>query len=114
MHDNPARYLGRFDPVGREPGDREFPFNKSAPGAPEREIPAVIQTLKDRLEHLLKTSEHLRERLGPALCAHPESNATELAGGCAITHIGSELQFAVQLANNVASVLADTIDRLQL
>lgn len=110
MNDNPGS-IGRFDPAGR----REFPFNgaQAKPNAPEREIPAVISTLKERLEHLLKTSEHLRDRISPALTEQPK-NGEAFAGAIMQTQIGAELQGAVQLANGVSTVLADILDRLQL
>ena len=114
MNDNPS--IGRFDPGARlQPGHPEF-LSRSAqapPKAPEREIPAVISLLKERLEHLLKTSEHLRDRVSPALAEQPKKG--ELIGGAAMqTVIGSELQGAAQLASSVAHVLADILDRLQL
>jgi hypothetical protein len=109
---DPARHLDRFDPAGR----REFPFAnaQATPNAPERDIPAVITTLKERLEHVLKTSEHLRGRISPALSAATDQAAKGISTPVAQSALGEELQGALFLAHGVGAVLADILDRLQI
>jgi hypothetical protein len=98
---------GQFDPAGR------FPRGNAQDKPPEREIPAVIHILKERLEHLLKTSEVLRERLGPALTEQPPRGGA-IASPSPLTRIGAELSEAVTLAHGVTGVLADILERLQI
>jgi len=80
---------------------------------PEREIPAVISILKERLGSLSQTARHLRERLAPALAlSDPEATLEEAIGRT--SPLGADLEVAISLADDVSSVLTDIHHRLEL
>lgn len=84
-----------------------------APPPPEREIPAVISILKERLGSLSQTARHLRERLVPALSqSNPEPSVEGMIGRT--SPLAEELEVAISLANDVMSVLTDIHHRLEL
>jgi hypothetical protein len=82
------------------------------PPPPEREIPAVVTLLKERLENLHKTAAHLRERLGPML-TEPSPSAGE-GSMIRMTPLGADIEAAISLANDIQQVLSDIHNRLEL
>lgn len=80
---------------------------------PEREIPAVIETLRERLDSLLKHAFTLRERLLP-VCT--PSNPEGKVGAPLIrqSQIGAQIGEAVEMASQISTVLADIQERLEL
>jgi hypothetical protein len=83
------------------------------PPPPEREIPAVVNTMRERLELLLRTADHLRDRLGPTLRVSDPS-PSGLCEPVSMTELGSEIQLSIRLANDVANILDDIHSRLEL
>ncbi len=87
--------------------------NAGAANAPEREIPAVISLLKDRLNNIDNMARSLRERLAPAMSS---SNPEILSPGAnpRISPLAQDIELAIAQANDITEVLTDILDRLEV
>lgn len=88
-------------------------LNAAAPKGPEREIPAVVAVLKERLEALNSAARHLRERLAP-VTSEPTPDSGDSPAAISKTSLGAELEVAIAWANELGEVLQDIHNRLEL
>jgi hypothetical protein len=111
MKTAPAKLTARASNLNRA----SQPANAGRPPdhPPQREIPAVVTLIRERLDNLHGTAMLLRERLGPALTPTPPTGSLSSSTPRA-TQIGGDLESAIDTSIAVANVLSDILDRLEI
>lgn len=83
------------------------------PAPPDREIPAVISLLKDRLDNINNMARHLRERLAPTMSTS-DPQISGVSSAIRQSPLAQDIETAIAMANDITEVLTDIHDRLEV